>query len=75
MSNRSSDFSSLEQAVIPATLTTKQVAAALNRKPRTVSKWAWTGTGPLKPQRINGRLAWPADRVAALLKGEEVGNV
>lgn len=63
------------QVAIPATVTTAEAAHALNRKPATLNKWAWTGTGPVKPLRINGRLAWPADRIAAILRGEEVGNV
>jgi hypothetical protein len=56
-------------AVIPETLTTAKAAAALNRKPQTLNKWAFNGTGPVQPVRINGRLAWPADAIAALLNG------
>jgi hypothetical protein len=62
------------QTTMPATLTTNQAAAALNRKPRTLNRWAWTGKGPIKPVRVHGRLAWPADQVAALLKGEGADN-
>jgi hypothetical protein len=54
---------------IPGTLTTAAAAAALNRKPRTLNKWASTGTGPVQPVRVNGRLAWPADAIANLLRG------
>lgn len=64
----------LNQAEIPATLTTSEAAAALNRKPGTLNKWAFTGTGPVKPIRINGRLAWPADQIAALLSPNDAGN-
>jgi hypothetical protein len=59
----------LERAGIPTTLTTAEAAAALNRKPQTLNKWAFTKTGPVQPIRVNGRLAWPADRIAALLTG------
>lgn len=59
----------LERAGIPATLTTAEAAAALNRKPQTLNKWAFTKTGPVQPIRVNGRLAWPADQIAALLTG------
>jgi hypothetical protein len=58
-----------QPAHIPATLTTAEAAAALNRKPTTLNKWAFTKTGPLQPIRINGRLAWPANAIAALLDG------
>lgn len=61
-----------ESAGIPATLTTAEAAAALNRKPQTLNKWAFTNTGPVQPIRINGRLAWPRDQIAALLGGEAV---
>ena len=56
-------------AEIPATLTTAQAAAALNRKPLTLNRWAFQKTGPVQPIRIHGRLAWPADQIAALLTG------
>lgn len=60
----------MEKAGIPTTLTTVQAAAALNRKPQTLNKWAFTNSGPVLPVRVNGRLAWPADQIAALLNGE-----
>jgi hypothetical protein len=50
-------------------LTTAQAAAALNRKPRTLNKWAVTKTGPIQPTRIHGRLAWPLDEIRALIDG------
>lgn len=59
----------LKTASIPATLTTAEAAAALNRKPNTLNKWAFTKRGPVQPVRINGRLAWPAAAIAALLNG------
>lgn len=54
---------------LPETLSTAAAAAALNRKPRTLNKWACTRTGPVQPVRINGRLAWPAQAIANLLRG------
>jgi hypothetical protein len=60
---------SSEQSHLPAMLTTAQAAVALNRKPATLNKWAFTNSGPLQPVRINRRLAWPADAIAALLNG------
>lgn len=58
-----------QSAKLPATLTTAEAAVALNRKPQTLNKWAFTRTGPVQPVRINGRLAWPADAIANLLRG------
>ena len=60
----------MQRAGIPATLTTAEAAAALNRKPQTLNKWAFTHSGPVQPIRIHGRLAWPRDQIAALLEGE-----
>jgi hypothetical protein len=57
---------------IPAILTTKQAAAALNRKPQTLQKWASLGIGGITPVRINGRLAWRASDVRALLARNKV---
>lgn len=38
-------------------VTTAQAAKALNRAPQTLRKWACLENGPLRPIRINGRLA------------------
>jgi hypothetical protein len=58
-----------QTALVRATMTTAEAAVALNRKPQTLNKWAFTKRGPLQPIRINRRLAWPTDAVAALLNG------
>lgn len=46
---------------------TRVAAAALMRQDDTLRQWAFTGTGPVKPIRINGRLAWPVDQIIATL--------
>jgi hypothetical protein len=51
-------------------VTTADAAKALNRKPQTLRKWACLENGPIRPIRINGRLAWSIDEIAALLSGE-----
>jgi len=38
---------------------TDRAAYYLNRKPQTLRGWACHENGPLRPLRINGRLAWP----------------
>lgn len=51
-------------AVVPLDLETRtavdtQTAAAhLNRRPQTLRGWACNEDGPLRPMRVNGRLAW-----------------
>jgi len=50
-------------------LTTTVAAAALNRKPQTLRKWACLENGPIRPVRINGRLAWRVSDIQALLSG------
>ncbi len=41
----------------------------LTRKPQTMRAWACLENGPIRPIRINGRLAWPVAEIAALLNG------
>jgi hypothetical protein len=50
-------------------MTTAEAAVALNRKPKTLNKWAFTQSGPIQPVRINRRLAWPTEAIAVLLNG------
>lgn len=59
----------VERDELPSMLTTALAAAALNRKPQTLNKWASTNTGPIQPIRINRRLAWPTAAIVALLNG------
>lgn len=61
----------LPSAPLPEVLPTDQAAAAINRKPQTLRKWACLENGPIRPIRINGRLAW---RVADLAKLLNVGQ-
>ncbi|MGF6726713.1 hypothetical protein P3T43_006103 [Paraburkholderia sp. GAS41] len=51
---------------IEATLSTADAAAAINRKPQTLRRWAALESGPLRPLRINGRLAWRVTDLKAL---------
>lgn len=55
-------------------VTTEVAAKALNRQPQTLRKWACLENGPIRPVRINGRLAWPLDDIARLLNGQEVAQ-
>ena len=41
----------------------------LLRKPQTMRAYACLENGPIRPIRINGRLAWPVAAIRALLNG------
>jgi len=46
---------------------TVRAAFYLCRKPQTMRAWASTERGPIRPIRINGRLAWPVGTIRQLL--------
>ncbi|MGT2509773.1 DNA-binding protein [Cupriavidus basilensis] len=50
-------------------LPTHEAAPVLNRKGQTMRKWACLECGPIRPVRINGRLAWRVADLARLLNG------
>jgi len=52
-----------------AAIPTDAAAYHLNRKPQTLRAWGCLGHGPIRPIRINGRLAWPVASIRALLNG------
>jgi hypothetical protein len=54
----------------PEVVSTKDAAAAINRQPQTLRKWACLECGPIRPVRINGRLAWRVRDLEELLSGE-----
>jgi hypothetical protein len=47
---------------------TASAAYYLGRKPQTMRVWASTETGPVRPVRVNGRLAWPVAEIRAVLQ-------
>ena len=60
----------LARAGLPEVLPTDQAAAAINRAPQTLRKWACLENGPIRPIRIYGRLAWKVSDLQQLLNGE-----
>jgi hypothetical protein len=48
------------------TVPTQQAAYYLNRKQQTLREWAMTGK-VIRPNRINGRLAWPVAEIRRVL--------
>ena len=59
-----------QKNVLPEILTTNEAAAAINRQPQTLRKWACLDNGPIRPVRINGRLAWRVTDLLKLISGE-----
>lgn len=55
---------------LPEVMTTAQAAAAINRRPQTLRRWACNEDGPIRPVRINGRLAWRVADLQSLLSGK-----
>lgn len=52
-----------------AVLTTRPAAASIGKAPQTLRKWACLECGPIRPVRINGRLAWKVSDLLALVNG------
>jgi hypothetical protein len=50
---------------------TATAAYYLNRRPQTLRAWACFETGPIRPMRINGRLAWRVADIKAVMGVEE----
>lgn len=51
-------------------LPTREAAHHLNRKMQTLHIWACKENGPIRPTRINGRLAWLVADIKRVLSGE-----
>ena len=50
-----------------ATLSTAEAAFHLNRAQQTLRIWACREDGPIRPLRVNGRLAWPVAELRRVL--------
>ncbi len=59
-------FPPLETIVRP-TVPTEWAAHYLNFQSQTLRLWASRGTGPIRPIRINRRLAWPVSELKRVL--------
>ncbi len=69
MQNIENQFISLEnekRSHVP----TAAAAFYLSRQPQTLRSWASSEKGPIRPIRIQGRLAWSIAAIRALLQGE-----
>jgi hypothetical protein len=61
-------FEQLEHISKP-NITTAHAAYLLSRQQQTLRGWACHEDGPLRPLRINGRLAWPVLELKRILLG------
>ena len=59
-------FPTLESVTRP-TVDTAAAAYYLNRRPQTLRGHACNEDGPIRPLRINGRLAWPVSELRRVL--------
>jgi hypothetical protein len=55
------------EAVTRPTVDTAAAAYYLNRREQTLRGWACYEDGPIRPLRINGRLAWPVAELRCVL--------
>jgi hypothetical protein len=62
------------RADLPAVMTTADAATYLNRAAQTLRKWACLECGPIRPIRINGRLAWRVSDLQSLLTPGKVSQ-
>jgi len=60
------NFPSLDRET-RAAVDTETAAYHLSRAPQTLRVWACKEIGPLRPLRVNGRLAWPTAQIRRLL--------
>lgn len=59
-------FPPLESVTRP-TVDTAAAAHYTNRRPQTLRGWACREDGPLRPIRVNGRLAWPVSELRRVM--------
>jgi hypothetical protein len=58
------------QYEIRSALPTTDAAFHLNRRPQTLRTWACFENGPIRPIRINGRLAWLVSDIKKIMGDE-----
>lgn len=64
--NPNQQFPPLESVTRP-TVETAAAAYYLNRQQQTLRGWACHEDGPIRPLRVNGRLAWPVTELRRVL--------
>ena len=64
-----SSYTPLDQET-RSTIPTREAAYHLNRQMQTLHIWACKESGPIRPVRVGGRLAWPVAEIRRVLSGE-----
>ena len=59
---------------VRSSIPTQEAAYHLNRSEQTLRSWACFENGPLRPLRINGRLAWSVRQIISLLESGRHGK-
>lgn len=59
-------FPPIESVTSPA-VSTDAAAYYLNRKAQTLRIWSCLESGPIRPIRVHGRLAWPIDHIRRVM--------
>ena len=68
MQTVTNQFTPLAEVTNP-TVKTDAASYYLNRRPQTLRAWACFENAPIRPIRINGRLAWNVADIRSLLSG------
>lgn len=63
---QAADYAAIER-VTKSHVPTEQAAFYLSRRPQTLREWAAYESGPIRPLRVNGRLAWPVADIKRVL--------
>ena len=64
--NAAPTYTSLDRET-RAVIDTASAAHHLNRQPQTLRGWACLESGPIRPVRVHGRLAWKVAEIRRLL--------
>lgn len=62
------------QYEIRLAIPTAEAAFHLNRKPQTLRTWACFENGPIRPIKVNGRLAWRVVDIKKIIGGQNVSS-
>lgn len=68
--NINRNFAPIEQE-LRSHVETACAAYHLTRSPQTLRLWACLENGPIRPNRVNGRLAWAVADIKRVLNGGE----
>lgn len=68
LQTKGNQYPPLDEITTP-TVATTAAAFYMNRRPQTLRTWACFDDGPIKPIRVNRRLAWNVADIKKLMMG------